>query len=77
MAALIIKNVVGAVFLLAGIAMIILPGQGVLSILIGVSLMNLPGKRKFQRKLIGQPSVLQTINKLRAKFNRPELIIRN
>src|SRR5215467_13426453 len=35
---LVIKNVVGVVFLLAGFAMLFLPGQGLLTMLIGISL---------------------------------------
>ena len=73
MTAYVIKNVIGAVFLLAGIAMIVLPGQGVLTILIGVSLMDFPGKRNLERRLMGRPSVLRTINKIREKFGRRPL----
>ena len=70
---LVLKNVVGVVFLLAGLAMLFLPGQGVLTMLIGVSLMDFPGKRHMESKLIGLPAVLKTINKLRHKFGRPPL----
>ncbi len=74
MMAMVLKNFVGVVFLLAGIAMLVLPGQGLLTMLIGLSLLDFPGKRKLQRKLIGQPAVLGTINKIRQKFGRPPLI---
>ena len=40
---LIAKNLVGIVFLLAGFAMLFLPGQGLLTMLIGISLMDFPG----------------------------------
>jgi len=70
-----LKNLIGVVFLLGGIAMLLLPGQGVLTMLIGVSLMDLPGKRKLERKLIGQPAVLRTINRFRGKFGRPPLVV--
>jgi hypothetical protein len=70
-----VKNIVGVVFLLAGLAMLLLPGQGILTILIGLSLVEFPGKRRLEAKLVGQPAVLSTINKMRAKFNRPPLII--
>jgi hypothetical protein len=72
---LLAKNIVGIVFLLAGILMLFLPGQGVLTMLIGLSLTDFPGKRTLERKLIGQPAVLRTINKLRHKFHRPPLTI--
>lgn len=71
-----IKNILGAIFLLAGFAMLFLPGQGLLTMLIGISLMDFPGKRELERKLIGQPTVLSTINKMREKFGTPPLVIK-
>lgn len=75
MTGLIVKNVVGLVFLLAGFAMLFLPGQGILTMLIGISLMDFPGKRRLERKLVGRPTVLKTINMMRAKFDRPPLTV--
>lgn len=72
-----IKNAVGVVFLLAGFAMLFLPGQGVLTMLIGISLLDFPGKRRLERKMIGQPTVLSTINKMREKFGAPPLVIKD
>ncbi len=71
------KNVIGLVFLLAGFAMLFLPGQGVLTMLIGISLMDIPGKRCLERKLIGQPTVLSTINSMRKKFGVAPLVVKN
>src|SRR5690242_4019831 len=70
-----VKNLVGIVFLLAGLAMLLLPGQGILTILIGLSLVEFPGKRRLEARLVGQATVLSTINKMRAKFNKPPLIL--
>lgn len=69
------KNVAGAVFLLAGIAMLVLPGQGLLTILIGVSLLDFPGKRRLEARLIGQATVLNAVNAMRRRFGRPPLTI--
>jgi Putative transmembrane protein (PGPGW) len=71
----VIKNVIGIIFLLAGLAMLVLPGQGILTILIGLSLVEFPGKRRLEAKLVGQATVLNTINKMRAKFGKPPLIL--
>jgi hypothetical protein len=73
--AYILKNLVGVVFLLAGIAMLFLPGQGVLTILLGISLMDFPGKRKLERKIIGRPSVLGAINSIRKQFGKEPLVV--
>ena len=71
----VVKNLVGAVFLFAGVLMLILPGQVVLTILIGLSLVEFPGKRRLEAKIVGQPALLGTINSMRAKFDKPPLII--
>jgi Putative transmembrane protein (PGPGW) len=72
---LFVKNVVGIVFLLAGIAMLFLPGQGLLTMLIGISLMDFPRKRELEAKLVGQPTLLGVINAMRHKFDKPPLIL--
>ena len=72
---LVLKNVIGAVFLLAGFAMLFLPGQGVLTMLIGISLMDFPKKRELEAKMVGQPTVLGVINSMRHKFGKPPLTL--
>ncbi|RMH37079.1 MAG: hypothetical protein D6690_04155 [Nitrospirae bacterium] len=69
------KNVIGAIFIVAGIAMLVLPGQGILTLLIGISLIDFPGKRALERKLVSHPTVLSSINALRRKFGKPPLTI--
>lgn len=64
------KNTLGALLVFSGIAMLVLPGQGVLTILVGLLLMNYPGKYAFERKLISQPRVLAIINWMRVKQNK-------
>ena len=67
------KNLLGLVLLLAGVAMLVLPGQGILMILIGLMLMNFPGKRALERRLVQQPSVWQAMNWIRAQAHQPAL----
>jgi archaellum biogenesis protein FlaJ (TadC family) len=67
---LILKNIVGVIFVLAGIAMLVLPGQGIISILLGLSFLSLPGKRRLVRRLILSPSVLSTINRMRSRAGK-------
>ncbi len=69
------KNLVGAMLILAGIAMLIGPGQGILTILIGIILVDIPGKRPIEAKIIKRPNVLYAVNKLRKKYNKPPLIM--
>lgn len=69
------KNLLGVVLVVLGILMSVpgVPGQGILTILLGVMLLDFPGRRRLEHKLVSRPQVLNTINKLRHKFDKPEL----
>jgi hypothetical protein len=69
------KNLLGILFIIAGMAMLVLPGQGILSILIGITLTNFPGKFAMEQRLIRQPTVNRLINWIRTKGNKPALKI--
>ena len=73
--ATILKNFVGVVLILAGIVMLIGPGQGILTILIGLVMVDIPGKRPIEARIIKRPTVLVAINSLRARYNKPPLIM--
>src|SRR5687768_10731890 len=73
--AVIAKNVVGAILVLAGIVMLIGPGQGILTILIGLVLMDIPGKRPLEARIIKRPTILAAANALRAKFGKDPLVV--
>ncbi len=68
----ILKNGLGVVFILSGLAMLILPGQGLLTLFIGMILINFPRKRVFIRKIFGQRRVFRAINRLRERFGKPK-----
>jgi hypothetical protein len=70
------KNVLGCVLVAAGLAMLVLPGQGVLTILVGVMLLDFPGKRRLQRWLVARRPVLRTINGMRGRAGQAPLVLR-
>lgn len=70
-----LKNVIGFIFVVLGILMLVLPGQGILTILMGLFMMNFPGKYRLERKIVSAPKVLQSLNFIRAKANKPPLIL--
>ena len=72
-AGLILKNVVGVLLIAAGIAMLVLPGQGLLTSLIGIMMLNFPGKRSFELWMIRLPGVLKAINAMRARAKHAPL----
>ena len=65
-----VKNLLGILFILAGVLMTVLPGQGLLTILIGMILVNFPGKYRLEQVLIRQKIISQTLNGLRRKANK-------
>lgn len=67
------RNVLGWIFILAGIAMLVLPGQGVLTILLGISLTDLPFKQRLEHWIITRPKIQSGLNWIRKKANRPPL----
>ena len=72
---LICKNLLGLVFVLAGLVMLVLPGQGIITILIGLMLMNFPGKHSLEQRLVRQPAVLRSLNWIRAKAGQRSLVV--
>ncbi|MCU0575931.1 MAG: hypothetical protein MUD15_03780 [Desulfobacterota bacterium] len=69
------KNVLGVVFIAAGFIMLFFPGQGVLTILIGITLVSFPRKRALEIWLIRRPSVLRSVNWIRARAGKQPLIL--
>lgn len=67
------KNALGIALLLAGLAMLLLPGQGILTILIGLSLLEFPGKRRLELAIVRRPTIHRALDWIRARGNRPPL----
>lgn len=72
---LLMKNALGVICIGAGILMLVLPGQGLLTILVGVFLLDFHGKKELEKKLISRPKIRKTINWLRRRYHRPELVL--
>lgn len=75
--AVVLKNILGAFLVILGVLLSLpgVPGQGVLTILLGLIMLDIPGKRPLEAKIIQRPAVLAAINRLRAKYGKPPLIM--
>lgn len=75
--ALILKNVLGLFLIVIGILLSFpgVPGQGILTILLGLIMLDIPGKRPLETKIVRLPKVLSAVNKLRARYNKPPLVM--
>jgi hypothetical protein len=70
---LILKNGIGVALILAGIAMLVLPGQGILTIVIGLILMDFPGKFALEQRVARQKGILAAMNWIREKCHHPPI----
>ena len=70
-----IKNFLGVILVLMGLAMLVLPGQGVLTLLIGISLLDFPGKRNLERKIVRTPTVHRAMDAIRRRSGQPPLVL--
>lgn len=73
LAILVGKNFLGGVLMLAGLAMLVLPGQGLLTLFVGFFLVDFPGKYTFEKWLIARRYVSRPINWLRNRRGRMPL----
>jgi len=68
-----VKNALGAMLLVAGLLMLVLPGQGILTILAALALLDFPGKRALEMRILRRPAILSSINWLRRRAQRKPL----
>jgi hypothetical protein len=71
---LVLKNLAGVVFIILGVGMLVLPGQGLLTILLGIIFLNFPGKYRLERWFIRLRHVHRAVDWLRRRSGRKPLI---
>jgi hypothetical protein len=69
------RNILGGALILAGLAMLVLPGQGILTIVFGLSIIDLPIKRRALAWLLQRPKIQKGVQTLRARAGKPALLI--
>ena len=67
------KNILGWGLITAGVAMVVLPGPGVVVAIIGVAMADFPGKARLLRWLLSRGRIMGAMNRLRARFSKPPL----
>ena len=68
-----LKNVLGLALLLLGIAMLFLPGQGLLTMFVGLVLLDFPGKRRLELSIVRRPEIRRGLNWFRRKAGQGPL----
>lgn len=69
------KNIIGFLFVLAGFAMLFLPGQGILTILMGILLMSFPGKFRLACWIVSRSPVRKSMNWIRRRAKKEPLVL--
>jgi hypothetical protein len=71
------KNILGILLVALGVVLSLpgVPGQGLLTILLGVMLLDFPGRDRLEQKLLSKPSIVNAINRLRGRFDKPPLVL--
>lgn len=67
------RAALGTAVLLLGVAMLVLPGQGLLTILVGLGILDVPFKHRLVTRLLSIPKVHGAIDRLRHKAGRGSL----
>ena len=70
----VVRAVLALICLVAGLAMLVLPGQGLLTLLVGFLLLEFPGKYRLEKWLIGRPRVFRSVNALRRRLHRGPMV---
>ena len=72
-----VKNLIGVLLLGVGLITIVpgVPGPGALIILIAILFLDFPGKMRMERWLFGHPLVFSKVNRLRARYGRPPIVM--
>ncbi|MCB1837239.1 MAG: hypothetical protein KDH99_06415 [Alcanivoracaceae bacterium] len=68
-----LRNTLATVLVIAGVIMLVLPGQGILTILVGIACSTFPGKYRLERRLVRRPKVLAALNWIRRHYDKPPL----
>ena len=71
-----LRNLAGGVLLLAGVAMLLLPGQGLLTMVIGLCVMDFPGKRRLLDWMVEKQAIQQGLHWIRRKRGKEGLVFR-
>ena len=63
----ILRNLLGLILLVAGLLMLLLPGQGLLTLVLALLLLDYPQKKKIEQSLLQQNAIFNGLNWLRRK----------
>jgi Putative transmembrane protein (PGPGW) len=69
------QNAAGFALMALGVALLFLPGPGLLLIAVGLFSCDFPGRTRLLRALLKRPKVIDEVNALRTRHGRPPLTL--
>jgi hypothetical protein len=70
----VLRNIAGWPLLLVGIALLVLPGQGVLTIIAALALMDFPMKKRLLHRLLREERIRRALDWLRRVTGKPPFL---
>lgn len=71
----VIRWIVGVALVVTGVAMLVLPGPGVVGIVLGLVILDLPLLRRLMVRLMRRPRFADAVNRLRERHGKPPLVL--
>lgn len=71
-----LRYLLGAILLMAGVLMLFLPGQGLLTIILGLSLLDFPGKQKLIDWFLQKEFLQTALNWIREKEHKKPFLFK-
>jgi hypothetical protein len=68
---MLLRNLLGALLFVAGLLMLVLPGQGVITLVVALCLADVPRKRALLRRIVARRAVWRSLAWIRAKAGVP------
>lgn len=69
----VLRNIAATALFVAGVAMLVLPGQGLLTIAAAIAVSTAPGKLRLLRWIASRPVILRAMNRIRTRSGTPPL----
>jgi len=71
----VLRFVLGVLLVIAGVAMLVLPGQGLVTIVIGLSILEIPLRDRVMTRILIAPAVRRVIDRLRERAGKGPLAL--
>lgn len=68
------RNSLGAILLIAGLLMLIIPGPGLITLVLGLTVSDFSAKHRVIRQFLNRPGVMDSLNWMRRKYRRPPFL---